>query len=706
VICLVLAANLLHAQTPEQSTQQPTDVLRVFTDLIQTDVMVFDKQGRLVKGLAKEDFELKIDGKPKPISFFENVTSGSNSEEAQLAAARGESRKSPGSPPVPLDRGRPVFFYVDDLHMELPNVLSTKKLINNFIDKQMGQNDEVAISAASGQVGFLSQLTDNKAVLRAAVERLSFRQYTNRDFERPRMSEYQAMMVTRNDRDILDYFVEPLMALNPLLSRDSAEEEVRSRADRLMNFASKATENTLIGLQSMVRSAQKVPGRKLVFFISDGFLLDSRNSNIRDWLRRITSAASSSGVVIYSIESRGLVAGTSDASTEPHFEMGGRIGRASGELGATQDGLNALAHDTGGKAFFNSNAMSPAVKRTIDETASYYLLAWSPDQATTKPGKFHKIEVRVPSRPELTVQVRRGFFDHEPEAEAKPKKKPKKGGGKPQNEFQKLIAALYPERAVPVSVTASFVNSHDKGDLLLATSVVPSQSLSFAAVEGKATARVTLVGVVYNDNGDVVSQFSKVVTMAAKSEQSEHTGNTNLSYSHSFPLKPGLYQIRVAARDENAGRAGSARSWVVVPNVVAGRFALSSLLLGARTQTQISPVSADSVGFSATDLRFSDRFSQNDFLRFLLFVYNAAQGPNGTKPDVAIQIQVVRDDQPVVTAPLKRLSLDNVDDLKRIPYAAELSLNGLRPGRYVLQISVVDRIAKSSATQQTRFEVQ
>ena len=120
VICLVLAANLLHGQTPEQSPQQPTDVLRVFTDLVQTDVMVFDKQGRFVKGLAKEDFELKVDGKPKPISFFERVTSGSLSEEAQLAAARGESRKSHGSPAVPLDRGRPVFFYVDDLHMELP----------------------------------------------------------------------------------------------------------------------------------------------------------------------------------------------------------------------------------------------------------------------------------------------------------------------------------------------------------------------------------------------------------------------------------------------------------------------------------------------------------------------------------------------------------------------------------------------------------
>ena len=50
---------------------------------------------------------LKIDGKEKPIDFFESVTAGSD-EEAQLAAARGSSRTptaGPRKPPVPLDRG-------------------------------------------------------------------------------------------------------------------------------------------------------------------------------------------------------------------------------------------------------------------------------------------------------------------------------------------------------------------------------------------------------------------------------------------------------------------------------------------------------------------------------------------------------------------------------------------------------------------------
>ena len=146
----------MFAQTPERGRQDQTDVLRVYTELVQTDVMVFDKQGRFVDGLKKEDFELRIDGQPKPIDFFERITAGSANEESQLAAARGAANRSADAntaAPVPLDRGRPIFFYLDDLHLDLASLKAGKKLISDFIDKQMGQNDEVAITSASGQIG-------------------------------------------------------------------------------------------------------------------------------------------------------------------------------------------------------------------------------------------------------------------------------------------------------------------------------------------------------------------------------------------------------------------------------------------------------------------------------------------------------------------------------------------------------------------------
>src|SRR6476620_3181183 len=94
--------------TPAPSPKPQDDVVRVYTELVQTDVMVFDKQGKFVNDLTADNFELRIDGKPRAIQGFEQITAGSD-EESQLSAARGSTTINIKRP-VPLDRGRIVFF--------------------------------------------------------------------------------------------------------------------------------------------------------------------------------------------------------------------------------------------------------------------------------------------------------------------------------------------------------------------------------------------------------------------------------------------------------------------------------------------------------------------------------------------------------------------------------------------------------------------
>ena len=166
-----------HAQ---QKQRQSDDVVRVETALVQTDVMVFDKQGKFVDGLGRDQFALKIDGKRREISFFEKVTAGTRNEEAQLAAARGNSNPV-GTAPIPLDRGRTVFFFIDDLHISIESMNYIRSLLKRFVDREMGQNDQAGFISATGQIGFLQQLTDNKKVLLTAIERLHARPYTSRD---------------------------------------------------------------------------------------------------------------------------------------------------------------------------------------------------------------------------------------------------------------------------------------------------------------------------------------------------------------------------------------------------------------------------------------------------------------------------------------------------------------------------------------------
>jgi hypothetical protein len=107
-------------------TEQAEEVLRINTELVQTDVMVFDKQGHFVNDLRPQDFELRIDGKVQPISFLELVSTRRANEESQLAAARGfrpgKAERAPVS--VELDRRRVIFFYVDDLNLAANNLFS------------------------------------------------------------------------------------------------------------------------------------------------------------------------------------------------------------------------------------------------------------------------------------------------------------------------------------------------------------------------------------------------------------------------------------------------------------------------------------------------------------------------------------------------------------------------------------------------------
>jgi hypothetical protein len=43
--------------------------------------------------------------------------------------------------------------------------------------------------------------------------------------------------------------------------------------------------------------------------------------------------------------------------------------------------------------------------------------------------------------------------------------------------------------------------------------------------------------------------------------------------------------------------------------------------------------------------------------------------------------------------------------MQRVPYAADVSLSGLQPGAYLLQVTVIDRLAKASATQKLSFQI-
>jgi len=67
LLCLLFLSTPARRQRPLPgggSAEQDDDVIRINTDLVQTDIVVLDRQGRFVDGLKREQFELRVDDKP------------------------------------------------------------------------------------------------------------------------------------------------------------------------------------------------------------------------------------------------------------------------------------------------------------------------------------------------------------------------------------------------------------------------------------------------------------------------------------------------------------------------------------------------------------------------------------------------------------------------------------------------------------------
>ncbi|HEX5704794.1 MAG TPA: VWA domain-containing protein [Pyrinomonadaceae bacterium] len=714
VVVLLLLAQGLVAQ--QDRKPESDDVLRISTELVQTGVSVFDKQGRFVEGLTKEDFELQVDRRPVPISFFESIVAGSARDRS--------ARRLTQNNPLPEDRTattsvrrRTIVFFIDDRHLSLDGLGRTRRTLLSFIDKQMGQNDLVAIASASGHIGFLQQFTDNKEVLRAAVARISHVPNSVTDYGKnpgSPMTEYMALTIEqKDDRNVFEFYVQDCLkwALKPPGARRNAraqcEIEVTNRARQILLQAGAVTSSSYYSLETLLQSVEKMPGSKLAFFISDGFLADTgpRSQVGRDRLGRITDKARRAGMVIYTIDARGLISGALDATGNVPFDSGGMLENANlREIAATQDALHSLAVDTGGRALRNQNEFDQFINVALDETSRYYLIAWRPEAGDEKDDKLRKITVSVIGRPDLTVRSARGFTNRRTVASATDERKSEAESGKntrakqPDADIQEALKDFYPKQAFPLQLALIYLDTPASGSVLTTSVQASAESLSYGE-EGKDPARVTIAGVVLNDQGKPAASFRTGLKVNRASAATSQGTASNVIYNYPAPLKSGIYQVRVAARDDASGLVGSAMQWIVIPDLASRQLSMSSLLVG------LESVAANSASAERIQWSVDRKFGRGSHLRFITFVYNAAQAsPRVT--NLAARVQVYRDSRPVLSLPTAKLSVPTDTDPARVPFASEIDLTRLPPGAYVLEVTIEDLVAHKSVSQQTTFYVE
>jgi hypothetical protein len=342
----------------------------------------------------------------------------------------------------------------------------------------------------------------------------------------------------------------------------------------------------------------------------------------------------------------------------------------SGERTFGQEPLHALAADTGGRALLNSNDLTGGIARALDETSRYYLLAWRPANEAQRSSNFSKIKVTIAGRPELKVQLRRGYLGPPPERN--------------KNNTQSVPVTVETTDVLGVTESGEELRpalalgykQTSSGNMQLTTSV-QLNALSPDNSSGKIDANV--LGAVFDSKGKAVGSFKQRIEVPRTPAATPQYAFVN----HQVDLPPGLYQVRILAYERGTTHLTGAMEWIEIPKLKPGSFAISSLYVGEI---------AEAGGAAQVGVNASRRFARSSKMRFTTYIYNA-----GTPPQLSAQIKVLHGEKAVINPPEIKIST--------VPYTGEFPLSSLPPGNYELQVTIMDQTTKASASQQFKFTV-
>jgi VWFA-related protein len=385
------------------SQTQSDDVVRITTNLVQVDAVV-TKNGKLVRDLKAEDFEIYEDGKLQTITSFVYVSTVSTTAQGSTTPATSSkdpnTAADPNSPePNPTELGRRrIAFVVDDYGLSAQSLTEVRRQLRKFIDEQLKPNDLIAIVRTSHARREPIQLTDDKNRINQAWEEVKWNQCSRIGVKpMPRIGD-QALAGCGSANASFDDSISSMRAVVAALGQ-------------------------LPGRKSMIVFSNDMPLREDEKFMRGGSVLqgdaDSRSEDAYSYtgrLRRLAELAIRSSVVIYGIDASGLqVTGFTAADATPRPMMAGSSGNGlfTGQLrnqskliNSRRDGADKIAKATGGFLIHDQNEFQ--FDKILEDQSGYYLIGYRPSTETFDK-RFHKISARV-KKSGHTVRTRSGFF--------------------------------------------------------------------------------------------------------------------------------------------------------------------------------------------------------------------------------------------------------------------------------------------------------
>ncbi len=381
----------------------PQVVETVEVRVVNVDVVVSDDEGRPVRGLGREDFELRVDGRAVPVDYFSSVVDGRTSPSPTGAAGAAEmpylAIVYDGRGPRSVDPRRAV----ETLTARLDALLAgTRGLM------VLRQGTSLVVE---------QPMTRDRGLLTAALGRLA---------------EARTPALDASDRRLLLQQLENTSP--PRIARETEDDLAAQQAQLLLRQIRIQAEQERLAaeasgrqLSTVVRSMAGLRGRKAILLLGQGLQERPADALFRLWWNRFSRYAPRIGVV--SIESEMgrvrsdhlLVRLVDDAIAHrvtfyTHDPAGLRVVGNSAEYSSLEgnqelaretetalDTLVDLSLATGGVGRVRAAGVGALLDEMLDGFGSYYSLGFTPVE--TENGR---VRVRL-RRPGLRVRYLRRF---------------------------------------------------------------------------------------------------------------------------------------------------------------------------------------------------------------------------------------------------------------------------------------------------------
>jgi hypothetical protein len=372
-----------------------------------------------------------------------------------------------------------------------------------------------------------------------------------------------------------------------------------------------------------------------------------------------------------------------------------------------RDSMSAVAEGTGGFLVHGTNDLSQGLGVILRDSDSGYLLAYTPSH-TERDGRYRQIQIEVAGHPEYTVRARKGYFAPDAgRADAKAAAS-RPGSGSPRDEdLRAALASLVPLSGVPLQMSADFVDQPPAGSQVVVRARIDLNRVSFTTSGDRQRAEVEIVGVVYDELGKVVGDVEGYsVNLDLTPTTFQQMLRDGLRYQKAVPLKPGLYHVRLVAREGLRSKLGTAFQWIEVPDLAQGELTLSSVFLFAEDEVATAAAATGGANGGPGGLREVQvlrRFEPGANLYYWVYAYNPKRGDQG-RTDVVIQAQIWAGSMLQGASAVEPVPFGEPAAPPR-PVTGQIALKGLQAGDYELRVVVVDKATQATSIRRVSFTI-